>query len=114
MVEGVGEHPHLVAAAAEVVDARVQVAGVHLRRDRRHAPQRARDARADQIARPERAKQREGAGEHERARDAALGVRDARERLADADRHRASPPPARWTRRLSRRRLPTSGSCSVE
>ncbi len=44
VVEGVGQHPHLLALALDVVDARVQVAGVHLRGDRGHPPQRAREA----------------------------------------------------------------------
>ena len=88
VVEGVGEHPHLLALTARVVDARVQVAGVDARRDRRHPPQRPRDARADQIGGEQRADEREQAREDERARDAVLGLRDRRERLADADRHR--------------------------
>ena len=44
VVEGVGQHAHLVALAAGVVDARVQVAGVDARRHGRHAAQR-RDTR---------------------------------------------------------------------
>ena len=70
VVEGVGEHPHLVALRPGVVDARVQVAGVDARGDRRHPPQRPRDARADQIGGEQRAREREQAGEDERARDA--------------------------------------------
>ena len=113
VVEGVGEHAHLVALPAGVVDARVQVAGVDARGDRGHPAQRARHARADQVGAEQRADEREHAGEDERARDAVLGVRDGRQRLADADRH-ARCRPRTCTTRLSRRRSPTSGSASVE
>ena len=52
VVERVGQHPHLVALPARIVDPRMQIAGVHARRHRGHPAQRARHARADQIARP--------------------------------------------------------------
>ena len=76
VVEGVGEHSHLVAAAAHLVDARVQLARVDLRGDRGHAPQRTRDAGADQIGRQQRAGERQHAGEDESARDAPLSCAD--------------------------------------
>ena len=85
VVEGVGQHRDLVALAARVVDARVQVAGVHARGHRGHPAQRARQARADQIRGEQRAGERQEPGEDERARDALLGVRDGRQRLSDAD-----------------------------
>ena len=87
VVEGVRQHLDLVALAARVVDARMQVAGVHARGDRRHAAQRQRDAGADQVGGEQRPREREHAGEDERARDAALGLCDRRKRLAHADRH---------------------------
>ncbi len=87
VVEGVGEHLDLLALAARVVDPRVQVARIDARRDGGHPAQRAREARAEQVGGEQRARERQQAGEDERARDAALGMCDGRERLADADRH---------------------------
>ena len=86
VVEGVAEHAHLARLALGVVDPRVQIAGVHTRRDRGHPPQRARDARADQVGRQQRTRQREDPGEDERPRHARLRVRDPGQRLAHADR----------------------------
>ena len=123
VVEGVGEHPHLLALALDVVDPRVQVTGVHLRRHRGHPAQRAREARTDRQRGEQRPGEREQAREDERPRHAALGARHARQRLPHAHRHellaetgmrakgecprlrsaRARPPGMR-TCRLSRRR----------
>ena len=112
VVEGVGQHAHLVALAAGVVDARVQVAGVHARGDRRHPAQRTRHARADQIRGQQRAGEREDRGEDERPRHAPLRVRDRASGSPTPTVTRS--PPCRRTTRLSRRRSPTSGSSSVE
>ena len=125
VVEGVGEHPHLLALALDVVDARVQVAGVHLRGHRGHPPQRAREARTDRQRGEQRPGEREQAREDERSRHAALRVGHARQRLPHPDRHplaTARSPfdrlPSRsvgtLTGRLSRRSCPTSGRLRVE
>ena len=87
VVEGVGEHVHLIALTAVVMDPRVQVAGVHARGHGGHAAERARHAGADQIGPEQGAQEREHAGEDERARHAPLGVCDRRQRLAHPDSH---------------------------
>ena len=85
MVEGVRQHLHLAAVALDVVDAGVQVAGVHLCGDRRHPSQRAREAAADQQRGEQRAGEREEAGEDEGARNPVLGTRHARQWLPHTD-----------------------------
>ena len=96
VVEGVGEHPHLVPGAAGLVDPRLELARVDAGGDRRHPPQRPRDARADEVGGEQRGGERERAGEDEGARDAVLGAAHRLQRLADADRHaRASGRPRR-------------------
>ena len=90
VVERVGQHLDLVALTARVVDAMVQVAGVHPRCHGGHLAQRARHARADQVGGEQRAGERQESGEDEGAGDPPLGLRDARQRLPHADRDLAS------------------------
>ncbi len=91
VIEGVGEDRHLVALPTRVVNARMQVARVHPRSHRGHPAQRPRQARADQIRGQQRAGERQQPGEDESAGDATLRAHDARQRLADADRHDHAP-----------------------
>ncbi len=90
VVERVRQHPHLLALAAHIVDAGMQVAGVHLCRHRRHPPQRPREARPDQQRRRQRPDERQQPRQDERPRHAPLGVRDARQRLPHPNRHGGS------------------------
>ncbi len=53
--------------------------------DRRHSPEGTRDARANHIGRHQRAQQSEDAGQDERARNAALGMRNHSQGLARGD-----------------------------
>ena len=109
VVEGVREHPHLLALALDVMDARVQIAGVHLRRHRSHSPQRSREARADQQRSEQRTGEREQAREDERPRNAALRVCHARQGLPHPDRHLlAAPSAACWASPSFGIRLPSS------
>ena len=73
VVERLGEKADLVAGAGGAHAMR-DVAGVHLGRGARHAPQRARHARRHEIAGHGRGQEREQAGEQERTGHAVLRV----------------------------------------
>ena len=83
VVERLGEKADLVTGAGGPHAVR-DVAGVHLGRGARHAPQRARHSRRDEIAGHGRGQEGEHAGEQERTAHAVLRAHHRRERLAHA------------------------------
>lgn len=91
VIEGVRQHAHPIPTAADTADARMQIASVDPRGDRRHLSQRSRDTRANEIGGQERDQSRQGTGEHERSRHAVLGARDRPQWLAYPERYQALP-----------------------
>ena len=94
VVEGLGQHAHLVVAGGDL-HPRAEVAGVDARRHARHAPQRGRHARGDREAARERGQDRERAREQELVAHRALGAVGGRGRLAHAEARDRAPVSAR-------------------